>query len=361
MNGQGIIVLDVARNFEFVKRIPTFNTAAAATPAEVAGIAASPATNMIYLAMRGRLAAFDLATDQKVWDNTYDGMCCERQEITPDGLTIVAGSNLRNFWYIIDAKTGAMKGKITAAATDAHNMGLSADGKTVLMAPNGTTMTVGDVPSMKALRTITFSDHVRPLVINHDATRVYANLNNLLGFEIGDVTTGKVIKHIEAPAEMWKDKWTNRDKLGLRFFGHGCPSHGIALTPDESELWVVDNINYGVLVYDNTGEWPVYRSTFPTTASADWITMGLDGRYAYLSSGDIVDVKAKKIVGQLKDEYGRPMHSEKFLELAFREAPGKEYGTMGEVKLVRTVSQFGQGIPSAVEARLGRKNTQASK
>ena len=40
MNGQGIIVLDVARNFEFVKRIPTFNTAAAATPAEVAGIAA---------------------------------------------------------------------------------------------------------------------------------------------------------------------------------------------------------------------------------------------------------------------------------------------------------------------------------
>src|SRR5256886_5630398 len=41
INGQGIIVLDVARNFEFVKRIPTFNTAAAARPAEVAGIARS--------------------------------------------------------------------------------------------------------------------------------------------------------------------------------------------------------------------------------------------------------------------------------------------------------------------------------
>jgi DNA-binding beta-propeller fold protein YncE len=361
MNGLGIVVLDVDRNFEFVKRIPTYNIAAAVRPAEAAGIAASPATNMIYLAMRGRLTAFDLATDQKVWDNTYDGFCCERQEITPDGLTIVAGSNLRNFWYVIDARTGEMKGKIQAAATDAHNMALSADGKTVLMAPNGVTVTVGDVPSMKAIRTITFSDHVRPLVINHDATRVYANLNNLLGFEIADVKTGEVIKRIEAPAEMWKEKWANRDKPGVRFFGHGCPSHGIALTPDESELWVVDNINYGVLVYDNTGEWPVYRSTFPTTASADWITMGLDGRYAYLSSADIVDVKAKKIVGQLKDEYGRPMHSEKFLELAFREAPGKEYGTMGEVKLVRTVSQFGQGIPSAVEARLGRKNTQASK
>jgi DNA-binding beta-propeller fold protein YncE len=355
MNGLGIVVLDVERNFEFVKRIPTYNIAAAARPAEVAGIAASPATNMIYLAMRGRLTAFDLATDQKVWDNTYDGQCCERQEITPDGLTIVAGSNLRNFWYVIDARTGDLKGKIPAAATDAHNMALSADGKTVLMAPNGVTVTVGDVPSMKAIRTITFSDHVRPLVINHDATRVYANLNNLLGFEIADVKTGEVIKHIEAPAEMWKEKWAS----GARFFGHGCPSHGIALTPDESELWVVDNINYGVLVYDNTGEWPVYRSTFPTTASADWITMGLDGRYAYLSSADIVDVKTKKIVGQMKDEFGRPMHSEKFLELAFRETPGKEYGTVGEVKLVRTVSQFGQGIPSAVQARLAGRTTSA--
>src|SRR3954452_15981305 len=157
MNGLGIVVLDVDRNFEFVKRIPTFNVAAAARPAEAAGIAASPATNMIYLAMRGRLTAFDLATDQKVWDNTYDGFCCERQEITPDAFPLVAGSNLRNFLYVIDARTGAMKEKIQAAATDAHTMALSADGKTVLMAPTGVTVTVGDLPSMKAVRAITFS------------------------------------------------------------------------------------------------------------------------------------------------------------------------------------------------------------
>ena len=270
---------------------------------------------MIYLATRGRLAAFDLGTDQKVWENTYDGTCCERPEVTPDGKTLVVGSDLKDFWYVIDAQSGALKGKIQAPKSMfAHNMALSADGKTVFMAPNGVTMTVGDVPSMKAIRTITFSDHVRPFVINHDATRVYANLNNLLGFEIADVKTGEVIKRIEAPAEMWKAKWGD---VKQHFFGHGCPSHGIALTPDESEIWVVDNINYGVLVYDNTGEWPVLKMTFPTTASADWITMGLDGQYAFLSSGDVVDVKTKKIVAQMKDEYGKPMHSEKFLEMAF--------------------------------------------
>src|SRR6202049_3964929 len=83
LNGVGIVVLDVDRNFEFVKRIPTWNVAASTSPEEVSGVPGSPATNMIYLATRGRLAAFDLGTDQKVWENTYDGFCCERPEITP--------------------------------------------------------------------------------------------------------------------------------------------------------------------------------------------------------------------------------------------------------------------------------------
>jgi DNA-binding beta-propeller fold protein YncE len=345
-NGVGIVVLDVDRNFEFVKRIPTWNVAASVSPEEVSGVAASGATNMIYLATRGRLAAFDLATDQKVWEQTYDGTCCERPEVTPDGKTLVVGSDLKDFWYVINAQDGALKGKIQAPKSNfAHNMGLSADGKTVFMAPNGVTMTVGDVPSMKALKTITFSDHIRPFVINHDATRVYANVNNLLGFEIADVKTGEVIKRIEAPAELWKAKWAD---VTQHFYGHACPSHGIALTPDESELWVVDNINYGVLVYDNTGEWPVLKTSFPTTASADWITIGIGGQYAYLSSGDVVDVKTKKIVAQMKDEYGKQMHSEKLLEISFSNG-----------KLVRTVSQFAQGIPSAVQARLSARGLTA--
>ena len=167
----------------------------------------------------------------------------------------------------------------------------------------------------------------------------WLNLQAIYDLRVAEQKTGKVIKLIEAPVEMWKPQ---RGDVTKRFFGHGCPSHGIALTPDESEIWVVDNINYGVLVYDNTGEWPVLKMTFPTTASADWITMGLDGQYAFLSSADVVDVKTKKVVAQMKDEYGKPMHSEKYLEMAFSNG-----------KLMRTVSQFGGGIPSAVQARLG--------
>ena len=43
----------------------------------------------------------------------------------------------------------------------------------------------------------------------------------------------------------------------------------------------------------------------------------------------------------MKDEYGRQMHSEKYLEMTFSNG-----------KLQRTVSQFAEGIPSAVQARL---------
>ncbi len=362
--GTGIVVLDLdpagessapskdgtapRPSLQFIKRIPTWDFAASTSPDEVAGIAASPATNMVYLSTRGHLAAFDLATDKKVWDQTYDGHAAERAEVTPDGKTLIVGSDLQDYWYIVDAATGTLKGKIQAPMSNkAHNMGLSADGKTVFMAPNGVTMTVGDVPSMKAIKTITFSDHVRVFVINHDATRVYANLNNLLGFEIADVALGKVIKRIEAPAEMWKPQWHD---LSKKFYGHSGPVHGIALTPDESELWVVDNINYGVLIYNNTGEWPVLESSFKTTASACWITMGIDGQYAYLSSGDVVDVKNHTIVGQMKDEYGRQMRSEKYLEMTFSNG-----------KLQRTVSQFAEGIPSAVQARLAAAKSGAKK
>ena len=43
-----------------------WDTPASLTPEEVSGVAASPATNMIYLSTRGRLAAFDLGTEATV-------------------------------------------------------------------------------------------------------------------------------------------------------------------------------------------------------------------------------------------------------------------------------------------------------
>ncbi len=337
-----IVVLDAKDNYNFVKRI-VFQQRPATLPLEsIAGMAASPATNMIYVSTRGRLIAIDLLTEKVVWENTYEqGTCCERAQVTPDGLTLEVGSDLKNFHRVIDARTGKVKGIIpTPMSMYNHNMNMSPDGRTVFDASNGITMTIADMGTMKSTGTITFSDHVRVFVINHDATRVYANLNNLLGFEIADVKTHKVIKRIEAPGEMWKSKWANPN---LHFFGHGAPMHGIAMTPDESEIWIPDAINNQVLVYDNRGEWPKLdlSKSIPTKNPNGWIMFGLDGKRAYMASGDVVDAKTHKIVGQIRDEYGRNMNSEKEQDM--------EFDLSGH--LVRTENQFSIGDPKAYAAR----------
>jgi len=343
-----IIVFDVKKNYEFIKRIQ-FQWRPAPLPLEsVSAMMANPATNMIYVSTRGHLIALDLLTEKVVWERAYTpGTCCERGAILPDGKTMVVGSDLKDFHYVLDAKTGDVKGTIpTPMSMFNHNMVLSHDGKIDFAAPNGNTMTIADVETRKPIKTITFSDHVRPFVINHDASRIYANLNNLLGFEIADVKTGKVIKRIEAPGEMWKAKWADPNQ---HFYGHGAPHHGIAFTPDESEIWVPDAINNQVLVWDNTGEWPVLdmSKSIKTELENGWITMGLDGTYAYMGSGDVVDVKTHKIVAKLRDEFGRFMNSEKVLDMAFDM----------EGKLVRVVNQFAVGDPEAVKARLAAQKS----
>jgi len=107
-NGNGIVVLDARNNYNFIKRIPTWNVPASGFPEQVAGVTASPVTQMIYVAARGRLGAWDLTTEKKVWENAYDGQCCERPQISPDGSFLYVGSDLKDFWYVVNPKTGEL-------------------------------------------------------------------------------------------------------------------------------------------------------------------------------------------------------------------------------------------------------------
>lgn len=350
-----VVVFDVVTDavtrgpaWRFVKRI-TFEDPPAPLYAEsVSGMMASPATNLLYISTRGHLLAIDLLTEKVVWKNAYEpGTCCERGAVTPDGKTLVVGSDLKNFHYVIDATTGAVKGRIpTPKSMFNHNMNLCPDGKLDFAAPNGLTMTIADIATRQPVKTITFSDHIRVFVINHDCTRIYANLNNLMGFEIAAVNSGKVIKRVEAPAPMWKARWADPN---LQFYGHGAPQHGIAMLPDESEIWIPDAINNQVLVFDNMGQWPTLNlgKSFKSNGQPNgWITFGLDGKYAYMASGDVADARTHKVVGQLKDEYGRYMDSEKMLEMTFDE----------NGRLTRTVNQFSQGDPGAYATRIARQS-----
>jgi len=166
-----------------------------------------------------------------------------------------------------------------------------------------------------------FSNVVRPFTVNGSNTLCFVNVNDLLGFEVGDVKSGKELFKVEVQGQAKGP--TKR---------HGCPSHGIALSPDEKELWLADGANNYVHIFDNTVMPPKQIASIKTRDMPGWITLSIDGRYVIPSSGDIIDRQTRQIVAALQDENGQQVQSEKLLEIDFRGS-----------KAVRAGNQFGLG------------------
>src|SRR5262245_8749861 len=60
--GVGVLVYDVGRGYEFVRRIPTWTVPASTDPENVKGVAASARTGRLYVSTIKRLACLDLVT-----------------------------------------------------------------------------------------------------------------------------------------------------------------------------------------------------------------------------------------------------------------------------------------------------------
>ena len=46
-----------------------------------------------------------------------------------------------------------------------------------------------------------------------------------------------------------------------------------------------------------------------------WITISLDGRYVYPSSGEVIDARTRTVITSLKDEFQNYVSSEKMIEI----------------------------------------------
>jgi DNA-binding beta-propeller fold protein YncE len=265
--------------------------------------------------------AFDLMTDRKLWDRTYDGGC-DRLALSPDGQTLYVPSFEGPHWTVVDAATGNVRATVVTNS-GAHNTVYGPDGRRVYLAGlKSPLLDVAD-PAVNTVvqRVGPFSNVVRPFTVNGAQTLCFVNVNDLLGFEVGDLKTGKMLHRVE---------------VGGFAMGpvkrHGCPSHGVALTPDERELWLADGANSMVHIFDARAMPPKQVASVKVRDQPGWITFSLDGRHAFPSTGEIVDTKTRQIVTALTDEVGRTVQSEKVVEVVF--AGGK---------VVRTGDQFGIG------------------
>lgn len=304
--GHGVLVYDIDHGHRFVRRIPSAGLADDGKPSNVKGICASAATGRLYVSTIKSLQCYDLLTDKILWEKSYPGGC-DRMSITPDGATLYVPSFEGDHWNVVDARDGRVMAQIKPDSR-AHNTIIGPNGREAYLAGLGSSLlTVADVTSHRAVRTVgPFSAAVRPFTIDGRQTRLFANVNDLLGFEVADLHSGKVIQRVEV---------TGFSKGAVK--RHGCPSHGIALTLDEHELWLADAHNSRVHIFDLTGEAPRQIDSVVLRDQPGWITFSIDGKRVYPSTGEVIDVATRKVIATLTDETGAAVQSEKLLEIDF--------------------------------------------
>ncbi len=304
--GHGLLVYDIDDGHKLLRRIPTAGVDEKGVPRNVKGVAASAATGRIYVSTTHTLQCLDLTTDKPLWEVSPAGGC-DRMGIAPDGSFLYVPSFEGDNWNVIDGATGRTIA-VLRPKSGAHNTIVGPNGREAYLAGlHSPLLTIADTSSHKAVRAVgPFSASVRPFTVDGAQRRAFVNVDELLGFEIGDIATGRVLGRVEVEGY-------SRGPIKR----HGCPSHGIALSTDEKELWLCDAANRRLHVFDLTTTPPKQVASVELKDEPGWITMSLDGQLVYPSTGDVIDRASRKIVDELVDESGQPVQSEKMVEILF--------------------------------------------
>lgn len=301
-----ILVFDIANAHRFVRRIPGWPAGADEAEA-VRGIVADAGSGRLFISTTSRLAAIDLKTDTIVWQQRYENHCCDRIAVSPDGRTIYAPAFGSPKWYVVDAKTGELRTAINVTGWPRDTI-FSRDGAHAYLAAwESSLLSVSDTGRHEVVKEIgPFSASLCGFTLNGKATLAFANVDGLVGFEVGDLATGLILDRVAAEGYD-KDAAANYE----------CPSHGIAFTPDEKELWVADGVRNRLQVFDAGVYPPVVRTAIDLRAQPRSIAFSLDGSYAYASTGDVIDAVSRRIAGALENAAGARVSSEHMVEIDF--------------------------------------------
>ena len=323
----GIYVYDMDNNQALVKHInlPIFKGGR--------GCVVDPASNSLYLSYNGdggphgtgSLLKYNLLNDTVVWTKNYT-FGIDSMAITPDGKTIYMPDGEASYdgtWRIINTSDGSVTGSIFTATGDAaHNTVMSLDGKHVYLgALNSSYLYRVDTSTNKIVEKIgPLSNGVRPFTINGSETLAYTTATGFLGFEVSSITTGKLLYHVPIK--------------GFASSNAAEVSHGITLSPDEKEVYVIDTANSYAHVFDVSGvpaTAPVQVADIPlrkmsgSSVPAEspclydcthegWILHSRDGRFVYVGdSGDVIDTATRKVVNNLDPLF----NTRKYLEIDF--------------------------------------------
>jgi DNA-binding beta-propeller fold protein YncE len=316
------------------KLVKTIALPAAAT--DVRGAVVCPATHILYVSYGhdstasggGFMLAYDLVAEKTLWIHTYaEGV--DSMAITPNCNTIympVGEASSASNWNVLETATGNITGSIEGGSGP-HNTIVSLNGEHVYMGPrNSGFLTEAETATGKVIKKIgpLLNGGVRPFTINGSETLAFTTATGFLGFQVSSITGGNVLYTVPVEAQEGREFPYKAGQAGP-----SSPSHGISLSPDEKELWVMDQPNSYVHVFDISGlpasppkQIANIKLTRPMTGSQvgctydclreGWLQHTLDGRYVVVGdSGDVIDTKTRQSVANLEPLY----NSRVFLEI----------------------------------------------
>jgi subtilisin family serine protease len=323
---KAIDVYDMDNGHKLVK---TISLPQAAT--DIRGAVASPTTGMLYVSYggdggsngAGTILAYDLVKETTAWTHAYpEGV--DSMAITPDGHTIylpVGEASSASTWDVLDASTGNVVSTIQGGLAP-HNTIVSLNGGHVYMGGREAKyLSVADTSTNEIVKQIgpLLPGGVRPFTINGKETLAFTTATGYLGFQVSSITSGQVLYTVPVSGSF---PYTAGQA------GPSSPSHGISLSPDEKQLWVIDQPNDYVHVFDITGlpasapkQIADIKLTKPMTGSQvgctydclreGWLQHSLDGRFVYVGdSGDVIDTKTDQSVANLEPLYNSRVYLE---------------------------------------------------
>jgi DNA-binding beta-propeller fold protein YncE len=297
----GVQIYDIDHHNSYVGQIALRSLA-------VRGVVADPATNTLFVAYGGSggfsgigsMLAYNLVSGKSLWRRDYQ-TGVDNIAITPNGRAIymaVGETSNSTTWEIIDPSDGKVTGAVQGGSGP-HETIMAPDGRYVYLGGVNTPyLYVASTSTNRVVRKIgpLHGPGVRPFTINATQTLAFTTAWSFLGFQVSSIKTGKVLYSVSPP--------------GFRFDAAtfaSIPDHGISLSPDGRQLYLIDTPNGYVHVFDVSGlpgsaphDIADIKLAHPPAGPDSWLLHSRDGHYVYVGrSGDVIETTTRKIVAYL--------------------------------------------------------------
>jgi DNA-binding beta-propeller fold protein YncE len=284
----------------------------------VRGVVASPRTHTLYISYggdgggngNGSMLAYDLLAGRVLWQHSYS-TGIDSMAISPDGSRIympIGELSSGGEWLVLDGRDGHVVTTIQGG-NGPHNTIVSLNGRHVYLGGrNHEYLEVADTRTNRVFRNIgPLRSGVRPFTVNGRETLAYTTATGFLGFQVSSITSGRVLYTQPIPGFSWSPSK----------FAESAPSHGISLSPNERQVWVIDAPNSYVHAFDvsrvPSGPPRLIANIalpHPMTGQEDpckydcardgWLQHSRNGRFVYIGdSGDVIDTRTFRPVAFL--------------------------------------------------------------